>query len=43
LKSKSLFKINAGDAVTELVEALHYKPGGCGLDSGWCHWNFPFT
>jgi len=30
-------------AVTQLVEALRYKPGGCGFDSGWCHWNFSLT
>jgi hypothetical protein len=27
-------------AVAQLVEALHYKPEGCGFDSRWCHWNF---
>jgi hypothetical protein len=27
----------AGHAVEQLVEALHYKSEGCGLDSGWCH------
>jgi len=25
-----------------LVEALCYKPEGCGFDSRWCHWNFSF-
>jgi hypothetical protein len=23
-----------------VVEALHYKPEGRGIDSRWCHWNF---
>ena len=27
-------------AVAQLVEALHYKPEGRGLDSRWCHWIF---
>jgi hypothetical protein len=26
--------------VAQLVEALRYKPEGCGFDSQWCHWNF---
>jgi hypothetical protein len=26
-----------GDAV---VQTLHYKPEGRGIDSRWCHWNF---
>jgi hypothetical protein len=29
--------------VAQLVEALRYKPEGCGFDSRWCHWNFSFT
>jgi hypothetical protein len=29
-----------GHAVTQLVEALRYKPEGCGFDSRWYHWNF---
>jgi len=29
--------------VTQLVEALRYKPEGRGLDSRWCHWNFSLT
>jgi hypothetical protein len=29
--------------VTQLVEALCYKPEGSGFDSRWCHWNFPLT
>jgi len=26
--------------VTQLVEALRYKPEGRGFDSRWCHWIF---
>jgi hypothetical protein len=26
-----------------VVEALRYKPEGCGIDSRWCHWNFSLT
>jgi hypothetical protein len=26
-----------------VVEALHCKPEGCGIDSRWCHWNFSST
>jgi len=26
-----------------LVEALRYKPEGCGFDSRWCHWIFSLT
>jgi hypothetical protein len=29
-----------GHAVAHLVEALRYKPEGCGFDSRWCHLNF---
>jgi hypothetical protein len=29
--------------VTQLVEALRYKPEGCGFDSRWCHGNFSLT
>jgi len=32
-----------GHAVAQLVEALRYKPEGCGFDSRWCHWNFSLT
>ena len=28
-----------GQAVAHLVEALRYKPEGCGLDSWWGHWD----
>jgi hypothetical protein len=30
-------------AVAKMVEALRYKPEGCGFDSRWCHWNFSLT
>jgi hypothetical protein len=26
-----------------VVEALRYKPVGCGFDSRWCHWIFSLT
>jgi hypothetical protein len=29
-----------GHVVVQLVEALHYKLEGHGIDSPWCHWNF---
>ena len=29
--------------VTQLVEALRYKPEVRGFDSRWCHWNFSLT
>jgi len=29
--------IYMGHAITQLIDALHYKPEGCGLDSRWCH------
>jgi hypothetical protein len=35
-----------GHAVTQLVEALRYKPEeleGCGFDSRWCNWDFSLT
>ena len=32
-----------GHEVAQLVEALCYKPEGCGFDSRWCHWNFSLT
>jgi len=25
-------------AMTQLVEALRYKPEGCWFNSWWCHW-----
>jgi hypothetical protein len=38
-------KVHCGGTllVTQLVEALRYKPEGRGFDSQWCHWNFSFT
>jgi len=38
-----LYLIVMGHAVAQLVEALRYKPEGCGLDTRWCHWNFSLT
>jgi hypothetical protein len=35
--------LGRGHVVTQLVEALRYKPEGCGFDSRWCHWNFSLT
>ena len=32
-----------GYAVAQLVEALRYKPEGCGFDSRWGHCNFSVT
>ena len=32
-----------GHAVTQLVEALRYKPEGRGFDFRWCRWNFSLT
>jgi hypothetical protein len=32
-----------GHAVTQLVEALRYKPEGRGFVSRWCHWIFSLT
>jgi hypothetical protein len=29
--------------VAQLVEALHYKPEGCGFDSRWGYWDFLLT
>ena len=28
--------------MTQMVEALRYKPEGRGFDPRWCHWNFSF-
>ena len=30
-------------AVAQLFDVLRYKPGGRGLESRWCHWNFSLT
>ena len=32
-----------GYVMTQLVEAVRYKPEGRGFDSRWCHWNFSLT
>jgi hypothetical protein len=32
-----------GYVVTQLVEALCYKPEVRGFDSRWFHWNYSFT
>jgi hypothetical protein len=32
-----------GAAVTQLVEALCYKPAGRGFDSRWYQWDFSLT
>jgi len=29
-----------GYVLTHLVEALCYKPAGCGFNSWWGHWDF---
>ena len=29
-----------GHVVAQMAEALRYKPGRCGFDFHWCHWNF---
>jgi hypothetical protein len=29
--------------MAQLVEALHYKPEGHGLNLRWCHWDFSLT
>jgi hypothetical protein len=29
--------------VVQLVEAMHYKPEGIGIDSRWIYWNFSLT
>jgi hypothetical protein len=33
-----IYHISLGHDVAQLVEALCYKPEGCGLDSQWGHW-----
>jgi hypothetical protein len=42
LLSKDVASLWLMHAVTQLVEALRYKPEGRGFDSRWCHWNFSF-
>jgi len=34
-KSSALCAIN--HVLTQMVEALHHKAEGCGLESRWCH------
>ena len=36
-------KLSLGYAVTQLVEALHYKSEGRGFDSRWYHCSFSLT
>jgi hypothetical protein len=40
--SKNTYRFWGTLLVTQLVEALRYKPEGCGFDSQ-CHWNFSLT
>jgi hypothetical protein len=35
-----MYVVRVGQALAQLVEALHYKPEGHGFNSRWCHWNF---
>jgi hypothetical protein len=37
---EQVFLGNKGHAVSQLVEAMRYKPEGRRFDSRWCHWNF---
>jgi hypothetical protein len=39
---KKLLNIE-GQMMAQLVEALRYKPEGCGFDSLWRNWNFSLT
>jgi len=32
-----------GHAISQLFEALRYKPEGRGFDPRWAHWNFSLT
>ena len=46
LNSSMIFtphQILLGQAMVQLVEALHYKPADHGVDSRWRHWNFSLT
>ena len=38
-----LYPVYGFHALTQLVEALRYKPKGRGFDSRLCHWNFSLT
>jgi len=37
--NKHKVRYSRGHTVVQLVEALRYKPEGCGFDSRLCHWN----
>jgi hypothetical protein len=41
--SHLLTALNIGHAVTQLVEAMRYKPEGRGFNYRLCHWNFLLT
>ena len=43
LKSYTGNYTEMGYAVAQLVEVLHYKPEGRGVDSRRCHWNSSLT
>ena len=36
-------RVLRGNAVVQLVVALHCKSEGRRFDSKWCHWNFSLT
>jgi hypothetical protein len=36
----NILKLYFGARGGAVVEALRYKPEGCGIDSRWCYWNF---
>ena len=38
-----LIYVRLGHAVAPLLEALRYKPEGCGFNSRWCDWIFSLT
>jgi hypothetical protein len=40
---KHICTLQVGHAVAQLVEALRYKPEGCGFNSRLCHCNFSLT
>ena len=39
----TLYSVEWGHAVAQLVDALRYKAEGRGFDSRWCNWNFSLT
>ena len=41
--SLGIGRCTTGHAVTQLAEALRYKPEGCGFDSRWVYWDFSLT